>query len=232
MRILVIALTALIVLSSACYAGACDPCNNRAGLSCPGMKINVCPAGDFELIRNGCTGVGTQYIWIEARDDCDGDPIPGIPPTDSWLNSCNSSMQLWLCAEPLTADSATGANGRTTFTGVIRAGGCNIPAGSLSGGGIYVAIQGKPVLSQPSCLTYLCLPVDIKSPDLTGAGGHPDGKVNLSDIVVFGTSYNTTYPGPYPPNKTFNACCDYTDDGTCSLSDFAFFGTHYMHKCF
>lgn len=29
----------------------------------------------------------------------------------------------------------------------------------------------------------------------------------------------------------FSGCCDYNDDGTCDLSDFAFFGQHYTHQC-
>jgi hypothetical protein len=66
----------------------------------------------------------------------------------------------------------------------------------------------------------------VKSPDLTGAGGNPDGVINLSDLVPFGSSYNKNLG-----QGGYNACCDYNDDDKCNLSDFAFFGTHYQHRC-
>lgn len=227
----VVAFALMLLVATSVYAGDVDPCTSTAGITCSAMKVNICPFGDFGLIRDGCTGVGTQYMWIVAKD-AGSNPIPGIPWTDYWLNSCNTSLGLFLCASPIAADSLTGTDGRTSFQGRIAAGGCNIPAGSLSSQGIYIAIQGKPVLSKPNCLVALCLPIDILSADLTGAGGHADGVVNLSDIVVFGTTYNCVYPGPYPPGKAFNACCDYSHDGTTvNLSDFGFFGTHYLHKC-
>ncbi len=231
MRFIAIACMALVVLSSSSFGGSCDPCDSSGGMTCASMKLNVCPAGDFQMIRDGCTGVGTQYIWVIAR--CDG-PIPGIPPTDCWLNSCSTAMSLWLSAQPITADSATGANGRTTFSaGRIAAGGCNIPLGSLSGVGVYLAIQGKPILAHPLCLVPLCLPIDILSPDLAGPGGDPDGYVSLPDLTAFGTTFNCVYPGPYPPGKMFNACCDYTHDGTTvNVSDFGMWATHWQHKGF
>jgi hypothetical protein len=221
----------LLFATSVVYAGDVDPCASLAGITCAHMKVNVCPFGDFQLIRDGCTGVGTQYMWITAKDAA-SNPIPGIPWTDYWLNSCNSSYSLYLCASPIAADSLTGTNGTTSFQGRIAAGGCNIPPGSLTSQGIFIAIQGKPVLAKPACTVALCLSIDILSPDLAGAGGLPDGFVDVTDLLILGSTYNCTYPGPYPPGKTFNACCDYTHDGaTVDVSDFAAFGTHYQHKC-
>ena len=231
MRVIVLLAIALIVLTSICYAGDMCECTDRAGVTCLSMKVNVCPAGDFQLIRDGCTGVGTQYIWVEAR--CEYGPVAGVPPTDFWLNSCSTSLNLFLCSTSLTADSATGANGRTTFTGRLKAGGCNVPSGSLTGSGVFLVVQGRAVLSQPQCLVVLCLPIDILSPDLAGAGGPPDGHVGIQDLTVFGTTFNCIYPGPYPPGKAYNACCDYTHDGTTvNVSDFGAFGTHWQHKGF
>jgi len=226
----VVAFALMLVFATSAFAGDVDDCKSNAGISCSRMKVNICPFGDFEFIRDGCLPAGAQYIWIEAMD-IGSNPIPGIPWTDYWLNSCDPAKALFLCASPVAADSLTGANGRTTFRGRIAGGGCNIPAGQLQGLGIYWAIQGKVIKLRPNCTSPLCLAVDIKSADLTGLGGPPDGTVNLSDLVPFGSSYNTAWGVPPPAGKAFNSCCDYTDDNSCNLSDFAFFGTHYQHKC-
>jgi hypothetical protein len=215
MRI-VMAFCGVLMIASAANAGDCN--YNSAGLSCTGMKITICPKGDFEQIRNGCGG-SNDYIWIEARD-CASTPIPGIPWTDYWIGACTPAQALFYCVEPIAADSLTGANGRTTFSGVIRAGGCVLT------GGVYMAIQGEIIRTPPNYITPLCLNVILKGPDLTGAGGAPDGFVNLSDLVPFGSSYNKNLG-----QGGYNACCDYNDDDKCNLSDFAFFGSHYQHSC-
>ncbi len=207
-------------VSVAAPAGALDcDCYSQAGLSCPSMRITICPRGDFEPIRNGCGG-SSDYIWVEARD-CANQPIAGIPWTDYWIGACDVAQTLFYCAEPIAADSLTGENGRTTFSGIIRAGGC------VLSGGIWVAIQGMVIKGPyPNCVNSVCLPIIIKGPDLTGAGGAPDGIVNLSDLVPFGSSYNKNLG-----QAGYNACCDYNDDDRCNLSDFAFFGSHYQHRC-
>lgn len=217
----VVAFALMLLLATSAFAGDVDDCLSNAGVSCVGMKVTICPAGDFEFIRDGCgTGLG-NYIWIEARD-ASNNPVPGIPWTDYWLNACDPTKQLCLCASPVAADSLTGANGRTTFGGRIAGGGCALTQG------IWWAIQGKVIKTKPCpSATALCLDVVIKGPDLQGTGGQPDCVNNLSDLIPFGASYNKTYPAP-----AFNACCDYNDDNTCNLSDFAFFGTHYQHRCF
>ncbi len=210
----VIALCAALMIASAAGADDCD--YNSAGLSCASMKITICPRGDFEQIRNGCGG-SNDYIWIEARD-CAQQPIPGIPWTDYWIGACTPAQALFYCVEPIAADSLTGVDGRTTFSGVIRAGGCVLT------GGVWIAIQGKVIRNPP--WATLCLGIIIKGPDLTGSGGAPDGFVNLSDLVPFGTSYNKNLG-----HGGYNACCDFNDDDKCNLSDFAFFGQHYQHSC-
>jgi hypothetical protein len=217
----VVAFALMLALATSVYAGDVDDCRSTAGITgCTQMKLTICPAGDFEFIRDAC-GVGiTAYIWVTARD-ASGNPIPGIPWTDYWLNACDPTKQLALCASPLAADSLTGANGTTTFGGRIAAGGCTLTQG------VWWAIQGKILKGiYPSCDAPVCLNVIVKSPDLTGAGGKPDGIINLSDLVPFGTSYNKNLG-----QAGYNACCDYNDDDKCNLSDFAFFGTHYQHKC-
>jgi hypothetical protein len=217
----VVAFALMLVLATSVYAGDVDDCRSTAGITgCAQMKLTVCPAGDFEFIRDACgTGI-TAYIWVTARD-ASGNPIPGIPWTDYWLNACDPTKQLALCASPLGADSLTGANGTTTFSGRVAAGGCTLTQG------VWWAIQGKVLKGvYPDCTNNVCLSVIVKSPDLTGAGALPDGVVNLSDLIPFGSSYNKNLG-----QAGFNACCDYNDDDKCNLSDFAFFGTHYQHRC-
>lgn len=220
MRFALLAMAAAVVFASSSWACDTDECYTTAGLSCPGMQISVCPGGDFEMIKKGCDGAG-DYLWVDVRDGCSNDPIPGIPYTDFWINACDPAHQLSVCATPIIADSATGTNGRTTFSGVLRAGGC------VLSGGMWVAVQGKIIYGPyPDCALKVCLSIVIKSPDTTGPGGHPDGIVNLSDLVPFGSGYNKNLG-----QAGYNACCDYNDDDKCNLSDYAYFGTHYQHRC-
>jgi hypothetical protein len=67
-----------------------------------------------------------------------------------------------------------------------------------------------------------CHIIIIVSVDLTA-----DCQVNLSDLGVFGLSYNKNLGDP-----GYNTCCDYNDDDKCNLSDFAYMGEHYLHTCF
>jgi len=220
-----IALVAVTVLSLASLAAAdTGERYHKAGVSSANMKLSICPRGDFEDIRKGC-GNQNDYIWIQALD-AESDPMVGIPTTDYWFGACDHDQQLYLCAGALVADSMTGRNGRTTFSGAIKAGGC------AASGGIWISIQGIIVTEAPYSPNPLCLGIVMKSPDLTGPSGRPDGVVNLSDLVPFGSSYGTASGVPPPPGKTFNPCCDYNDDNACNLSDFAYFGLHYQHQCF
>ena len=209
----------LLVILSASSVVAQSFCYSSAGLSCPNMQISVCPHGDFEMIKNGCGGAN-DYIWVEIRDNANH-PVPGIPWTDYWINACDPAQQLCLCVEAIVADSLTGANGRTTFSGFLKAGGC------VLSGGIWIAVQGETIpADHVRCHPKLCLPIIFKGPDINGASGKPDCIVNLSDLIPFGTSYNLSLG-----QSGYNACCDYNDDNKCNLSDFARFGEHYQHQC-
>jgi hypothetical protein len=220
MRVMLLAIAAVLAIAPAARACDTDECYTTVGLSCPGMQITACPGGDFEMIKNGCGSTG-GYIWVDVRDGCNNNPMPGIPYTDFWINACDPTHQLSICAAPIIADSITGTNGRTTFSGILKAGGC-VPSG-----GIWIAVQGKVIKGPyPSCTGNICLPIVVKSPDLTGAGGKPDGFVNLSDLIPFGFTYNKNQG-----QAGYNECCNYNDDYKCNLSDFAYFGTHYQHSC-
>lgn len=218
---LVIVLLSILMIASAENAQANPPlsdCYSTAGLSCPSMKISICPQGDFEQIRNGCGGTG-DYIWIEVRDT-DNLPIPGIPVTDYWMDACDPAQALYLCLHPVAADSVTGFNGRTTFSGDFRAGGCVLTRG------LRIAVQGLVLKSRPDCATDLCLNVVIKGPDLMGPSGQPNGIVDLSDLILFGYSYGKSLGQP-----GYNACCDYNDNDICDPYDYLDFQYHYQHRC-
>jgi hypothetical protein len=177
------------------------------------MRVSICPRGDFEEIKYGC-GTGDDYIEVIIRD-WGGNGIAGIPWTDYWMDACDEQYGLGICVQHFVADSLTDVNGRTTFSGRISAGGC-IPEG-----GIFISCQGMTLLD-PQCISPICLDVVIVSPDLNA-----DSAVNLSDLSIFGQSYNHQ-----SGQQEFNPCCDYNDDGWCNLSDFAFFAEHYLHECF
>lgn len=196
------------------YAGwGMDSCRSDWGVTCP-MRISICPQGDFEFIRDGC-GTGNDYIWVEAVDEY-GTGIAGIPCYDYWLNACDPAEELCLCADPVVADSVTNSAGRTTISSRIAGGGCAVE------GGLYLAVQGQILFTWNACVEVTCRTIIIVGVDLTA-----DCRVNLSDLAVFGFSYNKNLGDMY-----YNTCCDYNDDDHCNLSDFAYIGEHYQHECF
>jgi len=205
----------LLVFATSLYAGEVDECLSSAGVSCTGMIVSICPAGDFEFIREGCGG-DADYVWVEVLDGSSVG-IQAIPTTDYWMNACDPGQELCLCASPVVADSLTNENGRTTIGGRIAGGGC------VLSGGMYIAVQGKIIVENyPTCDITTCLDIEIHSPDFTG-----DCAVSLADFQPFTATYNRGAPDPL-----FNPCFDFNDDDAVSLSDFAFFAEHYLHSCF
>ncbi len=211
----------LIVLATSVYAGEVDDCLSSAGTRCElldaTLEFSICPAGDFEFIRNGCGG-DADYIWVEVLNG-GGVGIEGIPWTDFWLNACDPGQELCLCASPIAADSLTNSNGRTTISGRLAGGGC------ILSGGMYIAVQGKPLWAETEpgvCVDLICLDIIVTSPDFTG-----DCLVSLADYNPFLGTYNLAIGAP-----GFNKCFDFTNDDAVSLSDFAFLAEHYNHSCF
>ncbi|HSG28306.1 MAG TPA: hypothetical protein VLA34_07480 [Candidatus Krumholzibacterium sp.] len=209
----VILFSLLLVFATSVTAGDVDPCESEFGASCA-LRVSICPAGDFEFIYDGC-GTGADYIWLNARDAL-GNGIEGIPWTDYWLQACDVAQELCLCSAPFAADNLTDEFGYTEISGRIAGGGCILT------GGVYLAIQGKTLVDAPACVATTCVTMVIVSPDLNA-----DCAVNLSDLGVFGLSYNKSLGAP-----GYDDCCDFNDDSSCNLSDFAFIGEHYQHVCF
>lgn len=210
-----ITLGVLAILSMSSSALAQSRCHYTT-LSCPSLRVSICPSNDFEFVRTACGG---DYDYIEVwATDWMGNGIPGVPPTDYWMEACDALQILSICWF-VTADSVTsslpGFVGRTTISGRIRGGGC------VLSGGISIFIQGQQVF-EDDCWTPICLDVQVVSPDIDG-----DQVVDLSDLGIFGLSYNKS-----EGEADYNDCCDFNDNGVCDLSDFAFFGRHYQHVCF
>ena len=128
MRLLIITGSLLLILFAAGFAGDIEECGHELNTSCA-LRISICPAGDFEDIRNGCGGAN-DYIEVVIYDS-GGQPLAGIPPTDFWMGACDVEYELAACASIFAADSMTGPNGRTTFSGQIRAGAASRKAASI-----------------------------------------------------------------------------------------------------
>ncbi len=214
MKALIIVLLLILIFPVAGSAQHLDGCRCEVNVSCTGMRVSCCPKGDFEHIRNGCGGED-DYIEVFVRDYA-GNGIANIPWTDYWMNACLAEHELSVCVSHFVADELTDSDGRTTFSTRISAGGC-IPEG-----GIYISCQGMTFFEWPQCTTPICADVVIVSPDINA-----DGFVNLSDLSMFAEAYNTQ-----EGDAAFNTCCDYNDDGSCDLGDFAYLGQHYQHECF
>jgi hypothetical protein len=167
----------------------------------------ACPGGDGDrLDAAGLT------ITLVAKHGT-GDPIPGILPSDMWLEPCNSSSAN-ICWGTMgsNADSTTNAQGRTTFTRPISAGGCDST-------GIRVAVLGVYAKNANDVCDNGCLPIRFLSSDL-----NLDLVVDLIDLSEFAKSYTS------PPHE-YIYCRDYNEDGVIDLVDLSLFSRHYLHQC-
>lgn len=184
-------------------SGIVDPCSSYVLFVEPGSRCwFICPQGDGQtLAQNG------NAIWIQISD-ATGAPIEGILATDFWLVGCTD---LCLCAGSgsIDADSATGANGMTTMSSSMTAGGCELV-------GVHVVVQGIIIGCPPTCLSMI-----VVTPDLDC-----DGDVDLVDFALFAPTFNSSAPGP-----PYDPCMDYDCDGDIDLVDFSLFAQHWQHSC-
>lgn len=211
----VLALVFVLALTTDAGSQMVDPCLSEASVSCPGMRVFICPANDGDDISDVCEG-GYIEIWVR---DYGGEGIPNIPMTDFWINSCDPQQELCLISpQPVVADSLTSElpafRGRTTISGRIAGGGCVLT------NGLWISVQGAVIEENyPLCDVVTCLDIVVLSSDITG-----DCRVSLSDFSMFANSYNKSLG-----QEGYNPCCDYTGDNAVTLLDFYLFRLHYQH---
>ncbi len=184
-------------------SGIVDPCSST--VLAVGCCLYVCPAGDGPTMTQ-CGSI----IWITAKDQT-GAPIVGIPAADVWVEGASGGMALKGGSGSSNADSATNDLGKTTVSGGISAGGCDV--------GLIVSIQGVIVKDQATnCTTYKVLAYLITSPDING-----DGIVDIIDLSLFAVGYTS-------PPKPLVVCFDFNCDTFVDIIDFSIFAQHYLHS--
>jgi hypothetical protein len=184
-------------------SGIWDPCSSTATAS--GGCLVACPQGDGPTLEE----VGS-VIHIVVENILQ--PIPGIPASDIWLLGCGGTLNLCGGSGSINADSATNAEGMTTISGSLSAGGCEL-------NGLSVVVQGVVFVEPCWGADLLCLPITTVSPDIDA-----NNVIDLLDFSAFAGSY------PSPP-KTLDSCSDFDCSGTINLIDFSIFSSHYLHQC-
>jgi hypothetical protein len=194
-------------------SGNVDQCLSEAtGAS---GSIFACPASDGDALSAfGLT------ITVTARNAA-GQGIAGIPAADIWLLGCNNLITLCGGSGGINASGPTDANGVTTITGDIAAGGCDV-------GGVRAVIQG--VLIGAGGCGDPCVAVKVKSADQVA----PFLQVQSNDLSRFSTNYQ-------PIGGTYADCSDFVAPfGQIQVNDLSKFSGHYSpiftpptaHDCF
>jgi len=179
-------------------------CSTTASIDGGPYTILVCPAGDGPTLAS----IGAT-ITVRLRDVTGMIPIVGVPANDYWLFDCNDQVALCGGSNAINADGPSDADGMTTISGAIAAGG--------SGDGTLVIVQG--VVIEDCEFQPLCLSIAWRSPDIDG-----DLIVNLVDFSIFGPAF------PSPP-EAYDPAADMNNDGIINLVDFSIFGEHFLHVC-
>jgi hypothetical protein len=163
----------------------------------------VCPHGDGPRLDE-LPGDATITVTVL---NLLGNPLEGITGANLWLIGAHDELVLCGGASSIDADYPTDDNGQTTFTGAIKAGGCDYP--------LHVVVAGT-VLLKDDCSGPIDVDIRAVSPDIDG-----DLVVNLTDFSAFGAAWGGAY----------NPCVDFNCDGSIGLVDFSLFAQHWMHGC-
>ena len=168
------------------------------GLYQPGQphdRLTIVPDGSGETLA-------AAGIHISVRvHDCDGQPVVGLPASSIVL----SSSALCICAGGNIADGPTDAEGRTTFSGTIRGGGC---AESLT-----VFVDGTAVAT---------IPVRVNSPD----------NVPASPCAVDAGDHGVPIRVGFRVGQSqYRICSDLNEDGVIDLIDLIIYGAHLGAIC-
>lgn len=208
------AATLLLVLLPTCaLAQGIPPYDSSAWLTATGPVSLFCdPVGGGRPLTQARALDTPNGSWVDATIivellDGWGDPVAGYPAEDLWLTTTGATLVL--CDGGIRADGPTGADGRTTFSGPVRAGGHLIPASD----------NRLLVETAHGALHYSSLgDLSLTSPDLDG-----DLDVDLSDVILFAQGY-LDY-GTYDPELDFHY------DGVINLSDLIVMTQHRNLVC-
>jgi hypothetical protein len=131
-----------------------------------------------------------------------------MPAADFWIVGLNGPYTLCGSFQSSAADWPTDADGRTTISGSIAAGG-------FFENDVHVMAAGWPVQAAPEC--HSPLPLVLVSPDMSG-----DLVVDIIDLAMFAVSC--------PPNAHAEEA-DMNADGVVDIVDLALFAMHWLHSC-
>jgi hypothetical protein len=162
----------------------------------------ICPSGDGPTLAE----IGaTIEVFVF---DYSGTAVQGMPAEDFWIQRSMPPNTLCGGSQSSAADAPTDANGRTTISGSVAAGG-------FFGDETYVIAAGWAVQAPPEC--HSPLPLVLVSPDMNG-----DLIVDSVDFAIFASSF---------PPSAYAKEADMDGDGTVSVVDFGLFGLHWRHTC-
>jgi hypothetical protein len=169
-----------------------DPFLCNVAMDNPGapLSLYVVPDGSGRTLQEAqIMGGGDFDATITVTlIDYSGLPIAQYPREDMWLEAADGGLVL--CDHGTVADASTDANGQTTWTGSLQAGG-------QSQAGCQVLISGW-------VLNFAPLDLHFNSADISG-----DLRVNLTDVSLFAHDFFLGY----------NYRSDFYWDGTINLSD-------------
>jgi len=193
---------AMFALVAACFAGTA-----AADIVCADSSYCIVTFGTTKdrvtIAPNGAgeTFAGTQITIQVYLRNCAGAALAGVPAQEVVIFNSN----LCICPGGNIADAATDLNGRTTFSGTIRGGGC-VESLSIFADGVGI------------CTTS----VKTNSPDHVPAS---PCAVDAGDLSAFAARLGI--PAQY------NICFDYNESGgpTIDAGDLSFFASLLGSAC-
>jgi hypothetical protein len=140
------------------------------------------------------------HISVRVRD-CDGQPLVGVPASSIVLYSST----LCICPGGNIADGPTDSEGRTTFSGTIRGGGCTES--------LTVYVDGVPAGT---------IPVGTNSADVPPQ----------SPCAIDASDHNIELRlGTRVGDSLYRICSDLNEDGVIDLFDLIMYGAHLGAAC-
>ena len=197
--IMLVAMFALLSLRAPAmlWADHVSPCESFA--TSAGGVLLVCPAGDGPSLASIGATIDVTLMSFTS-------PVPGMPAGDFWIQAYVGTVPLCGGHTSSNADGMTDANGRTTISGSVAAGGYQFP--------VYVVAQGLFIGDPQYCDDPLSL--TLVSPDINA-----DLVVDLVDFALFGPAFGAEVVEQM----------DFNGDGAVDLIDFSMFGSHFLHGC-